>query len=401
MKINNSVASKEIVFLGESGFPIGLATIQRLTLMAKAFVHEGCRATVICRKGVHDRNIEKNFPIRGNYDGVDYRYTVKSIYRPKGIIGRNLQKLKGIFGEYNYLKNKEKVDLLIVSEMKVVHVLRFIFYSFLFDIPIVVNFVEMTSSMQHRRKLTTRVNDLLLDKWVIKFFDGALPISDQLSAYYVKIAPFKPAMKLPILCDFDKFDIPRIEDESYFLYCGSLRYKEVRDFVVQAYRNSKANEQTKLYMIVSGGSKKETNNLQIELNAMFTSDPVKIFSNIPYEQLIRLYRNALALLIPLRNTLQDAARFPHKIGEYLAAGNPVITTNVGEIQTYFKDRETALIADNYEVREFAEKMNFVLENRKEGMKIGIRGHKMGIVEFDYRAHGQRLISFVDEITKKN
>ena len=401
LKINNIVNSKKVVFLGESGFPIGLATIQRLTLMAKALVHIGYMVEIICRKGVHGKNIEKDFPIMGNFEGVDYRYTVKSIYRPKGFIERNIQKVKGIYGEYKYLKSMRKVDLLIVSEMKVVHVLRFIFYSFLFDIPIVMNFVEMTSSMKHRRKLSKKINDFILDKWVMKMFDGALPISNQLMEYYHKIASSKPRLKLPILCDFDQFDIKTQQGEPYFLYCGSFRYKEVRDFVVEAYKRITTNEHTKLYMIISGGGFAETEHLQTQLNSMFKSDAIKIFANIPYDELIALYKNAIALLIPLRNTLQDASRFPHKIGEYLAAGNPVITTNVGEIKTYFKDEENGLVAESYDVPMFAEKMKFVLDNPEKAKKIGLKGQEMGLVEFDYKIHGQRLFSFIADLANYN
>ena len=73
------------------------------------------------------------------------------------------------------------------------------------------------------------------------------------------------------------------------------------------------------------------------------------------------YKNAKALLIPLRPITQDEARFPHKIGEYLASGNPAISTNYGEIKHYFKDQETMLIADSYQINDFAGKMQYILD----------------------------------------
>ena len=45
-----------IVFLGEAGFPLGLAAVQRMTLMAKALLYVNCKVTVICRKGVWKKN---------------------------------------------------------------------------------------------------------------------------------------------------------------------------------------------------------------------------------------------------------------------------------------------------------------------------------------------------------
>ncbi len=392
--------NNHIVFVGESGFPIGLATIQRLTLMAKAFLHVGDMTTVICRKGVWKKSEKVAYDTQGNFEGINYIYTSKSGFRPDGFLQRNIQKLKGMYGEYTYLKKlkkKDKIDLVIVSDMKVIHVLRYLLYSTLLNFPIAVNFVEMTSSLQHRSNFLKRVNDYLLDKWVIKFFDGALPISDKLLDYFKTIAPNKPYLKLPIICDFKKFNLQKNEKDPYFLYCGSFRHSEVRDFVVEAYRSIDINEHVKLYMIVSGGGEEETEQLQQEMNNLFDNNPITLFANIPYKQLVELYTNAIALLIPLRHTVQDAARFPHKIGEYLASGNPVITTDVGEIKNYFKDGKTALIADTYAVSAFGEKMNYVLQYPEEAKQIGLNGKELGLKEFDYKAHGERLKGFVAEL----
>ena len=66
-----------------------------------------------------------------------------------------------------------------------------------------------------------------------------------------------------------------------------------------------------------------------------------------------MYKNATAHLIPLSNSIQDTARFPNKISEYLASAKPIITTDVGEIKHYFKDMDNfdeildSLIEDIY------------------------------------------------------
>lgn len=389
-----------VIFLGESGFPLGLATIQRLTLMAKALRYAGSRTTVICRKGVWKKSEDVNFENRGNFEGVDYIYTSKSPFKPEGFIDRNVQKLKGMYGEYKYLKylkKHDKIDLAIISDMKVVHVLRYYMFSVFLKFPIAINFVEMTSSMKHKKSFLKKVNDFVHDKWVIGLYEGGLPISDKLIDYYKVISPSKPNLKLPILCDFEKFDIPKNNEEPYFLYCGSIRYTEVRDFIIEAYKSIADGGNTKLYMIISGGSNSETRLLEEELNAIFETQRIRLFSNIPYDELVQLYTDAIALLIPLRQTVQDAARFPHKIGEYLASGNPVITTDVGEIKNYFEDGKTALIADTYSVTGFAEKMKYVLDNPDLSKEIGLNGKKMGLIEFDYKAHGSRLVKFVQEL----
>ena len=103
----------------------------------------------------------------------------------------------------------------------------------------------------------------------------------------------------------------------------------------------------------------------------------------------------MALLIPLRPTFQDIARFPHKIGEYLASGNPVISTNYGEVKYYFRDMDNMLIAENYDVQEFAEKMQYVINNINEVKRIGLNGKELALKQFNYQAQGEVIDKFLN------
>ena len=107
------------------------------------------------------------------------------------------------------------------------------------------------------------------------------------------------------------------------------------------------------------------------------------------------YKNAIALLIPLRPTFQDIARFPHKTGEYLASENPVISTNYGEVKYYFKDMENMLLADRYDIILFAKKMQFVITNPMEAKKIGKHGKAVASHIFDYRANATVINDFLN------
>ena len=103
-----------------------------------------------------------------------------------------------------------------------------------------------------------------------------------------------------------------------------------------------------------------------------------MISNVSDKELSVLYKNATGLLIPLRPNIQDEARFPHKFGEYLISGNPVITTNYGEVKYYFKDMVNALIAEIYDEKAFAEKMYYVITNPSECSIIGQNGKKVAL-----------------------
>jgi glycosyltransferase involved in cell wall biosynthesis len=72
----------------------------------------------------------------------------------------------------------------------------------------------------------------------------------------------------------------------------------------------------------------------------------------------------------------------------------MITTRFGEIKNYdFRDEETALIAEEYKVDLFAEKMKFILKNPEKSREIGRKGRQMGLENFDYSKYGKVLLNY--------
>jgi glycosyltransferase involved in cell wall biosynthesis len=126
-----------------------------------------------------------------------------------------------------------------------------------------------------------------------------------------------------------------------------------------------------------------------------------MFSKLPQKELFTYYKNAIALLIPLRPTFQDFARFPHKTGEYLASGNPVISTNYGEVKYYFQDMKNMFLADTYDTDLFAQKMQFVIDNPEKAKNVGNEGKKIALEIFDYRNRAAVINDFLNSYLSNN
>ena len=394
-----------IVFLGETGFPYGLGAVQRMILMAKSLCVAGSKVTVVCRKGIWENNVHSDFQNEGILEGIHYIYTSKNVHRPKGFLNRNIQKIKGMYGEFIFLKKLRRandINAAIISNMSTIHVLRYRFYSLLLGFPIILNFVELASSMKGREKITTRINDYFFDNYIVKIVDGALPISDKLIEYYETISPSKPILKLPILCDFDKFEFsPNKNLEVVFLYCGAASYFELIDFVLAAFDQLKNPDPHIVLELILGGKESELQKIKERIGKTENRQHIRLTTNLPHNQIPDRYSKASALLIPLRPTPQDEARFPHKIGEYLASGRPIITTSFGEIKNYdFIDGETALIAKDYNVTSFSKKMSFILKHPGKSKEIGVKGRQMGLDNFDFSNHGQRLLNYISILSNK-
>lgn len=390
-----------VAWLGESGFPNGLAAIQKTIIVGDALIKAGAEFTVINRKGVLDPEKHHSLKPNGEFKGIRYIYASGITYRPRNFVVRNLMKLKGAVNEYLYLHKmctEDKQQIAIVSNLSFLQTLLYLIYGKVLSFPVIFLYVEMASEMEHRKGLVKMINDYLFEKYLLKGMNGALPISEPLKENFQDIAPGKPILKIPTICNFENFNLPKRKlDEEYFLFCGAIDYREIIDFIIQAFKTLDKSITIKLYLIVSKGSSQQYIEFDNYLKENHLTHRTRIFSDIPFTELVDLYVNASALLIPLRPTKQDAARFPHKIAEYSATGNPIITTNYGEVPHYFKDGVNALIADSYDISKFADKLRFVLDHPEAAKEIGHNGKILGLKEFSHLHYGPRLKDYLQNM----
>ncbi|MCB0668268.1 MAG: glycosyltransferase [Saprospiraceae bacterium] len=389
---------RNIVYLGETGFPYGLAPIQRQLLLSRGMVESGAKVLVISTKGVFKPGKDFDLAPSGTYQGIDYIYTSGEVIRRPAFLRRNMLKIKGLSQELFLLlqlRKKQKIDVAIVATMRFQSILYYYIVSRIFRFKVLLNYVECNSAISTRTKTKDRINDFLVDRFGICCADAIMPISEFLKNHVRQICKNKPQIKIPIVGDFQTSVNLSNAYSNYFLYCGSASYLELIDFIICSFELIKGPD-VFLYLVVSG-DKPDMDSFARRLKRSNAQDQIKIFSGIPYSELLEKYRNAKGLLIPLRNTIQDIARFPHKIGEYLASGVPIVTTKFGEISHYFTDGKNAIISEKYDVREYATKMQYVLDHPREAEEIGLRGKKMGKELFDYRRQGSALYDFIQKL----
>jgi glycosyltransferase involved in cell wall biosynthesis len=222
--------------------------------------------------------------------------------------------------------------------------------------------------------------------------DRYLPISRFLDEHLKEKNNGAKTLIIPPICDFEyfkKINIINESNESYFLYCGSTAYIDVIFFIVDSFEKVKNEKSIKLYLVLNG----IISNQLMELLDQ-KRENIKVFSNLDYIKLIALYKNAIALLIPLRNTPQDEARFPQKICEYLASEKIIISTNYGEVKHYFKDMDNALIADEYNEIVYAKKMEWLILNIQNLKILEEVSYKTGKEYFDITAYVEPIKDFL-------
>lgn len=221
--------------------------------------------------------------------------------------------------------------------------------------------------------------------------DSILPISEFIIH---KIERFKkPYIKMPILADYSHHPITYSEKKG-FTYCASIQYRRVIDLIIDSYVTYAASisEPQPLRLVLSG-TDSEIAVLRDKVGSEYPDMEIEILSKLTYSDLIELYTNSSALLLPLdpKNS-QDHARFSQKIAEYLSTGTPMVTTLVGEIQYYFTNKKDAIITE-FSVEGFADALKWVHDNPDEVRQIGENGYELGKREFDAYSFGKKLHDF--------
>ena len=380
---------KKVLSVGHPEFPLGFAQVQRQMLLAKAIMLEGWEVTVLCRYGIHSR--EDRLPGTGVFEGIQYIYCSGTTFRPDGFIKRNLLKIRGLLNEIRQIRKYSRTKQLsgmLISTNGFHNVLFYFFLGKIFRLTTVLDIVEYWTAYKDFRGLD-RIGKSLYDRYFYLLADKVICISDFL-IHLVRDKKKHKVIKIPAITDFDKFTpgkMPsRMVPEKYFLFCGSSEaYFEIIDFVISSFEQVKADE-VKLVLVT-----RRNQNIDNRLSQSEKRDSVLIKSDIPYNDLVNLYLNSEALIIPMRNTDQDKARFPHKISEYCASGRPIITNKVGEINNYF-DPANAYLCDEYSVQAFAEAMQAVLSDPGRAKQIAQNSYQTGLKNFNYKSYSKSLIS---------
>ena len=89
--------------------------------------------------------------------------------------------------------------------------------------------------------------------------------------------------------------------------------------------------------------------------------------------------------------------FPFKLSEYLATGNLVLATNVGDVCDFVKDKESALVIPSEDSKAIADAIQFAIENPAEALRIGNGGYEVMQNSFSVESVGKTFVNFLKNL----
>lgn len=234
----------------------------------------------------------------------------------------------------------------------------------------------------------------------LKILSGLCVISIRLYQYFSSVGVDTSMIRISnMFVDSDRFKIPKSKT-SYpnIAYCGVLSYgKDGVDTLIKSFSIfHKTHPEYKLFLIGRAVSVDELDSLKQLCHQEGIDESVVFTGQILPSEMPQILVDAKILALARPNNLQAQNGFPTKLGEYLATGNPVVVTRVGEIPLFIKDGVNGYLAEPDDPVSFAEKLCWVADHYDEACQAAVRGRKLAEYEFSYKTQSKVLYDLMNE-----
>jgi len=158
-------------------------------------------------------------------------------------------------------------------------------------------------------------------------------------------------------------------------------------FVSLARRNPRA------LLVLSGGRMRIAEEL---LDRAGLGERMVHFGVVPYERLGEVLACGDVMLLPYSDRSLNRARYPNRVGDYLAAGRPIATNPTGDVGRMLRDEGVGLVADP-EPETFAQAIQMLLEDAPLREEMGRRARWLAETRLSWRSLAVPLVGLYQEL----
>lgn len=412
-----------VVFLLRSaGFPEGMAATNRVRLMGRALVKQGVAVEVICTRVTERPGSILNRTVAGQRDGIRFLYAAGATVRSDSFVTRRYREIRGFMAtliELRRLQRRGAVDCVYIAEVSkhctdtvspngrpplrdladqlpTLWLLRAVLRRM--GIPLIVELNELPAVVSWLPpRLSRQISPL-------SSASAVTPISDWLRDWArseaARLGATVEVLEIPIVVDIDE-QVPaaRPNQEAMLVFSVSAYH----DLVASLFRSMRHvwQRHPDCRLTVTGVAPDIASRIATAegVEAAVADGRLVFVGYLGRPRLLELYSEATALLVPLQDDLESRARFPTKIGEYLAAARPVVTTAVGEIPRFLSDGDTAYVAATEDPDDFAASVIDVLDDPEKAARVGLAGRELAERLFDFELQGPPLANLVRRLSR--
>lgn len=384
-------------------FPYGMAPIKRRLCIAKSLINAGVDCKILIFAGRDNRSsLEGKGTRRGEFEGVPFEFIGRDVCSSVTMIS-NLRSLISMFELLLYLRRELKKNDVVYSYVHDKYTTHYMNY--VIDVvhnkgaKYVRELCELPFGKGKETNGAIKNRKTILEKQFPKY-DGVLAISQSLVDLAKQYAnPNCRIYKLPILVEYDKYAMEDCSERCeipYIFHAGSLT--EQKDGIlgmIEAFGKATKRLSKPLYFISTG--KKEKSAFCKEINQLIAQyhieDKVSFLGFVDDEVLKEKLQNASLVIINKYPTQQNRYCFSTKLGEYMAAGKPIIITNVGEAVYWLTDKRDSIIVPSQDTEALADAIVRLINDDGLRKAIGREAKATCLQTFDYKAQSSHLKSF--------
>lgn len=372
----------KVVFVCRRYCP-GEAWTNRVLAYAKGLTELGCKVVIYYL--ISDKS-------RTSYTISIPGVKVINLWEHDNFLGRKFRTFSYIHNLYRFrqcLMNGDKVIIYGASKFIVKASLKHNVdvYAEITEHPYIYN----KNGVRGQKKIDKKSNKL-------NKLSGLLVISYKLREYFLSVGIKEEKLVVSnMFVDSQRFKIEKDKTiEPYIAYCGIISVdKDGVDTLIKSFALFHT-KHPEYKLCIIGRFVSDTARITLEqlLCELGVNSSVCFTGQISPEKMPSFLVNARILALARPNNLQAQNGFPTKLGEYLATGNPVVVTSVGEIPLFLKDGANAYLSEPDNPEAFAKKLCQVADHYNEALEVGKRGRVLAETDFSYKSQSKVLFDFI-------
>jgi glycosyltransferase involved in cell wall biosynthesis len=397
------------ILINTNPFYAASASANRWLTLIQGLNQLGVEIEIVVLGSYQSRNEKEKFGKKYNSDGIKITYLTTKVVG--GIWQRRYHAYIGKILEISYTRNAIIKELnaftgIVWAEndldiWKIISSIQNKSFKLIAEMSEFLDIHQYNKGNALQRKLGD-AKQTYFEHTYINNLDGFILMTKTLMNHYKNFPKLKPELvHLPMTVDLERFNtnLPTLEgfEQPYIAFVGVMNdAKDGVTILIKAFAKIHSQfPEYKIYLV--GGWNYDTPNHQKLIKQYGLQNKVFWKGEYPRNEIPAIIKNATLLVLPRPDSKQAQGGFPTKLGEYLATGNPVCATTVGELPQYLTDNESIYFAKPGSIDSFADAMIKALSNLKEAQLIAKKGREVAEKHFNKDIQSKLLYNFLKQL----
>jgi len=235
------------------------------------------------------------------------------------------------------------------------------------------------------------------------FADAVTVASDELKRRALNLGlPYEKVFKVPNGSDVALIrPIPsseakkrlQINESTPVIFYGGMWHLNNLSMLINAFKHV-VNRRPDTILALSGNIEFKHKMLikKLDLNSN-----VVFFGVVPYREMPLYLSAADVFALPMNDEISERARWPMRLGEYLAAARPIVASDIGEVATVIKNEKCGLLAQPNDPKDFSEKILMLLHDDELRINMSRRARMAAEEKYSWSKIAERVEKIYREI----